>query len=120
VREKIIEACLAQAAREHYPIALAVANPTGGTAFVSSKRQCHGPYGITAQLKAQTAASFGRSKTAELYERGNKQINRAPEWMGTSRCRRFSDWSCGETVGAIAQAQPAFREARTRTAPNPR
>src|SRR5580765_5351376 len=78
---KIIEACLAQAARDHYPIALAVANPTGELISFQASDSAMAHTGITAQLKAQTAAKFRRS-TAELYERGNKQINRAPEWMG--------------------------------------
>jgi len=36
---------------------------------------------VTAQLKAKTAAKF-RRPTRELYDRVNRQINRAPEWMG--------------------------------------
>src|SRR5262249_38434428 len=35
----------------------------------------------TAQLKAQTAARWQRP-TSELWERVNKQVNRAPEFIG--------------------------------------
>jgi glc operon protein GlcG len=78
---KIIEACLAQAARDHYPIALAVVDPAGYLLSYQATDGATGNTGITAQQKAKTAAIFRRS-TAELYERANKQVNRAPEWMG--------------------------------------
>ena len=78
---KIIEACLAQAARDHYPIALAVVDPSGYLLSYQATDGATGNTGITAQQKAKTAAIFRRS-TAELYERANKQVNRAPEWMG--------------------------------------
>src|SRR4029077_12535471 len=35
----------------------------------------------TAELKATTAAHW-RRPTIELWDRVNKQVNRAPEWMG--------------------------------------
>src|SRR2546423_10285142 len=78
---KVIEACLTQAAREHFPITVAVVDSAG---YIVSYQATDGPMahtGVTAQLKAKTAAVFRRS-TAELYERVNKQVNRAPEWMG--------------------------------------
>src|SRR5437868_4924530 len=78
---KIIETCIAQATRDHYPIALAVVNPAGYLLSYQAMDGATGNTGVTAQLKAKTAAKFRRS-TAELYERANKQINRAPEWMG--------------------------------------
>jgi len=78
---KIIEACLAQAARDHYPIALAVVDSAGYLLSYQATDGATGNTGVTAQLKAKTAAKFRRS-TAELYERVNKQVNRAPEWMG--------------------------------------
>ena len=78
---KIIEACLAQAGREGYPIALAVVDSAGYLVSYQSTDGATGNTGVTAQLKAKTAAKF-RRPTAELYERVNKQINRAPEWMG--------------------------------------
>ena len=78
---KIIEACLTQAARDHYPIALAVVDSEGYLLSYQATDGATGNTGMTAQLKAKTAAKFRRS-TAELYERVNKQINRAPEWMG--------------------------------------
>jgi glc operon protein GlcG len=78
---KVIEACLAQAARDHYPIALAVVDSAGYLVSYQSTDGATGNTGVTAQLKAKTAAKF-RRPTSELYDRVNKQINRAPEWMG--------------------------------------
>ena len=98
---KIIEACLAQAARDHFPIALAVVDSAG---YIVSYQATDGPMahtGVTAQLKAKTAAKFRRS-TAELYERVNKQVNRAPEWMGYFPIPGgFPIIVQGEVVGAI-------------------
>ena len=78
---KVIEACLAQAARDHYPIALAVVDSAGYLVSYQSTDGATGNTGVTAQLKAKTAAKF-RRPTRELYDRVNRQINRAPEWMG--------------------------------------
>ena len=78
---KMIEACLTQAARDHYPIALAVVDSAGYLLSYQSTDGATGNTGMTAQLKAKTAAKFRRA-TLRLYERVNKQINRAPEWMG--------------------------------------
>jgi len=78
---KMIEACLAQAARDHYPIALAVVDSAGYLISYQATDGATGNTGETAQRKAKTAAKFRRA-TGELYERVNKQINRAPEWMG--------------------------------------
>src|SRR5258706_9658707 len=78
---KMIEACLAQAARDHYPIALAVVDSAGYLMSYQATDGATGNTGVTAQLKAKTAAKFRRA-TGELYERVNKQVNRAPEWMG--------------------------------------
>ena len=98
---KMIEACLTQAAREHFPIALAVVDSAG---YIVSYQATDGPMahtGVTAQLKAKTAAKFRRS-TAELYERVNKQVNRAPEWMGYFPIPGgFPIIVQGEVVGAI-------------------
>ena len=78
---KMIEACLAEAARDRYPIALAVVDSAGYLLSYQATDGATGNTGVTAQLKAKTAAKFRRS-TGELYERVNRQINRAPEWMG--------------------------------------
>jgi len=60
-----------------------------------------GNTGVTAQLKAKTAAKF-RRPTGELYERVNRQINRAPEWMGYFPIPGgFPVVVQGEVVGAI-------------------
>ena len=79
--QRIIGACMATAARDHFPIALAVVDPAGNLLAFQATGPGLGHTGLTAQLKAKTAAKFRRS-TADLYERVNKQINRAPEWMG--------------------------------------
>jgi uncharacterized protein GlcG (DUF336 family) len=78
---KMIEACMAEAARDRYPIALAVVDSAGYLLSYQSTDGATGNTGVTAQLKAKTAAKF-RRPTRELYERVNRQINRAPEWMG--------------------------------------
>src|SRR5579864_4423890 len=58
---KIIEACLAQAARDHYPIALAVVDPAGYLLSYQATDGATGNTGVTAQQKAKTAAIFRRS-----------------------------------------------------------
>ena len=98
---KMIEACLAQAARDHYPIALAVVDSAGYLVSYQSTDGATGNTGVTAQLKAKTAAKF-RRETGELYERKNKQINRAPEWMGDfAQPGGFPIFVGREMVGAI-------------------
>src|SRR5258705_10848648 len=64
---KIIEVCLAQAARDHYPIALAVVDSAGYMLSYQATDGATGNTGVTAQLKAKTAAKFRRA-TGELYE----------------------------------------------------
>jgi glc operon protein GlcG len=97
----MIEACLAQAARDRYPIALAVVDSAGYLLSYQSTAGATGNTGVTAQLKAKTAALF-RRPTSELYERVNRQINRAPEWMGYFPVPGgFPIVVQGEVVGAI-------------------
>ncbi len=98
---KMIEACMAEAARDRYPIAIAVVDSAGYLLSYQATDGATGNTGETAQRKAKTAAKF-RSSTAELYERANKQINRAPEWMGYFPIPGgFPIEVQGETVGAI-------------------
>ena len=98
---KMIEACLAQAARDGYPIALAVVDSAGYLLSYQSTDGATGNTGVTAQLKAKTAAKF-RRPTSELYERVNRQVNRAPEWMGYFPIPGgFPIVVQGEVVGAI-------------------
>ncbi len=98
---KIIETCLAEAARDHFPITLAVVDPAGYLLSYQATEGATGNTGVTAQLKAKTAAKFRRS-TAELYERVNKQVNRAPEWMGYFPVPGgYPIIVAGEVVGAI-------------------
>ena len=105
---KVIEACLAQAARDHYPIAIAVVDSAGYMMSYQATDGATGNTGVTAQLKAKTAAKFRRS-TAELYERVNKQVNRAPEWMGYFPIPGgFPIVVQGEVVGAIGVGSAGF------------
>jgi len=98
---RMIEICLAQAARDGYPIALAVVDSAGYLLSYQSTDGATGNTGVTAQLKAKTAAKF-RRPTGQLYERVNKQINRAPEWMGYFPIPGgFPIVVQGEVVGAI-------------------
>lgn len=78
---KLIDACFAQAASAGFPIALAVTDSAGYLVSYEATTPEMRHTGLTAQLKAKTAAKFRRS-TADLYERTNKNINRAAEWMG--------------------------------------
>ncbi len=98
---KMIETCMAQAARERYPVALAVVDSAGYLVSYQSTDGATGNTGVTAQLKAKTAAKFRRT-TSELYERVNTHINRAPEWMGYFPIPGgFPVVVQGEVVGAI-------------------
>jgi uncharacterized protein GlcG (DUF336 family) len=98
---KMIEACIAEAARDRYPIAIAVVDSAGYLISYQATDGATGNTGETAQRKAKTAAKF-RSSTAELYDRVNKQVNRAPEWMGYFPIPGgFPIEVQGETVGAI-------------------
>ena len=98
---KMIEACMAEAARDKYPIALAVVDSAGYLVSYQSTDGATGNTGVTAQLKAKTAALF-RRPTRELYDRVNRQINRAPEWMGYFPIPGgFPIVVQGEVVGAI-------------------
>ena len=98
---KMIEACIAEAARDRYPIAIAVVDSAGYLISYQATDGATGNTGETAQRKAKTAAKF-RNSTAELYDRVNKQVNRAPEWMGYFPIPGgFPIDVQGETVGAI-------------------
>jgi glc operon protein GlcG len=98
---KMIEACMAEAARDRYPIALAVVDSAGYLLSYQSTDGATGNTGVTAQLKAKTAAKF-RRPTGELYDRVNRQVNRAPEWMGYFPIPGgFPVIVQGEVVGAI-------------------
>ena len=98
---KMIEACIAEAARDRYPIAIAVVDSAGYLISYQATDGATGNTGETAQRKAKTAAKF-RSSTAELYDRVNKQVNRAPEWMGYFPIPGgFPIEVQGETVGAV-------------------
>jgi glc operon protein GlcG len=110
---KMIEACLTQAAHDHYPIALAVVDSAGYlVSYQSADGAAMGHTGLTAQLKAKTAAKFRRA-TGELYERVNKQINRAPEWMGYFPVPGgFPIVVQGEVVGAIGAGSAGLSAGR--------
>jgi uncharacterized protein GlcG (DUF336 family) len=55
----------------------------------------------TAELKATTAAHW-RRPTIELWDRVNKQVNRAPEWMGDfAQPGGFPIFIGADMVGAV-------------------
>ena len=113
---KMIEACMAEAARDRYPIALAVVDSAGYLLSYQSTDGATGNTGVTAQLKAKTAAKF-RRPTGELYERVNRQINRAPEWMGYFPIPvAFPSLFRAKSSARSAPGQRAYRAARTRIA----
>jgi glc operon protein GlcG len=99
--QKMMEACFAQAARGHFPIALAVTDSAGNLVAYQTTDGPMAHTGLTAQLKAKTAAVFRRA-TGDLSDRVNKQINRAPEWMGYFPIAGgFPVVVQGEVVGAM-------------------
>ena len=98
---KMAEACMEYAARLKIDVSLAVVDPAGNLlAFLAAEGATETSI-LTAQLKAKTAARW-RRPTAELFERVNKQINRAPEFVGDfPQAGGFPLFINGELVGAV-------------------
>lgn len=98
---KMAEACMDFAARQKIDVSLAVVDPAGNLlAFLAAEGATETSI-LTAQLKAKTAARW-RRPTAELFERVNKQINRAPEFVGDfPQGGGFPLFINGELVGAV-------------------
>jgi uncharacterized protein GlcG (DUF336 family) len=79
---KIADACMAYAAQKKYTnIGISIVDADGTHLSFQGTDGANFTILKTAELKATTAAHW-RRPTSELWERVNKQINRAPEWMG--------------------------------------
>jgi uncharacterized protein GlcG (DUF336 family) len=98
---KMAEVCMEFAATRKIDVSLAVVDPAGNLlAFLAAENATETSI-LTAQLKAKTAARW-RRPTAELFDRVNKQINRAPEFVGDfPQGGGFPLFINGELVGAV-------------------
>ncbi len=99
---KLIDACIAYAGQKKYT-ALGISVVDADATLLSFQ----GTEGAsetalkTAELKATTAAHW-RRPTIELWDRVNKQVNRAPEWMGDfAQPGGFPIFIGTEMIGAI-------------------
>jgi uncharacterized protein GlcG (DUF336 family) len=98
---KLVDACMDIAQKEKFPIAVAVVDPSGNLLSFQATEGATETAILTAQLKAKTAARWSRS-TGELKERVDKQINRAPEFIGDfPHTGGFPIFIKKEMVGAI-------------------
>jgi glc operon protein GlcG len=78
---KLVDACLAFADRNKFgPLGIAVVDPDGTLLSFQGTRGASKTVLETAELKAVTAAHWRRN-TQDLWDRVNKQVNRAPEWL---------------------------------------
>jgi uncharacterized protein GlcG (DUF336 family) len=78
----LIDACIAYAGQKKYTaLGISVVDPDGALLSFQGTEGASETALKTAELKAITAAHW-RRPTIELWERVNKQVNRAPEWMG--------------------------------------
>jgi uncharacterized protein GlcG (DUF336 family) len=85
----------------HTALGIAVVDPDGTLVSFQGTEGASETALETAELKATTAAHWQRS-TIELWERVNKQINRAPEWTGDfAQPGGFPIFIASEMVGAI-------------------
>lgn len=78
---KIVDACLAVAAKQNAKIAVAVVDPYGNLLDYHTMQGASVLAGTTAILKAKTAARWRRS-TAAVNRRLLTGVNRAPQWLG--------------------------------------
>ena len=99
--QKIVDACSAIAAKTHSDIAIAVVDSSGNLLDFHAMEGAS-EAGITkAQLKAKTAARWRRT-TEDLFQRVNKQINRAPEFLGDfPQPGGYPLFVNGQLVGAV-------------------
>jgi glc operon protein GlcG len=79
--ERLVDACIAIGREKKIPIAVAVVDPHGGLLDFHALDGSTKTSNLTAVLKAETAAKWGR-RTGELSDRVFKNENRAPEWLG--------------------------------------
>jgi uncharacterized protein GlcG (DUF336 family) len=79
---KLVDACMAYAdAKKIRALGISVVDPEGNLLSFQGTDGATSTALKTAELKAVTAAHWRRA-TADLFERVNKQVNRAPEWKG--------------------------------------
>ena len=96
---QLVAACMQFAARA--PVAIAVVDPAGNLLAFEAMEGATETAILTAQLKAKTAARW-RRPTSELFDRVNKQENRAPEFVGDfPQPGGFPLFANGELVGAV-------------------
>lgn len=99
--QKIVDACSAIAVKNHSDIAIAVVDPSGNLLDFHAMEGATEAAITTAQLKAKTAARWRRT-TEDLFERVNKQVNRAPEWLGDfPQPGGYPLFVNGQLVGAV-------------------
>ena len=99
---KLIDACVAYAGQKKYTaLGISVVDADGTLLSFQGTEGSAATALETAQLKATTAAHW-RRPTIELWDRVNKQVNRAPEWMGDfAQPGGFPIFLGTEMVGAI-------------------
>ena len=87
--------------KKYTALGISVVDPTGTLMSFQGTEGASGTALKTAELKATTAAHW-RRPTIELWDRVNKQVNRAPEWMGDfAQPGGFPIFIGNEMVGAI-------------------
>ena len=98
----LVDACIAYAGQKKYTaLGISVVDPDGTLLSFQGTEGASGTTLKTAELKATTAAHW-RRPTIELWDRVNKQVNRAPEWMGDfAQPGGFPIFIGNEMVGAI-------------------
>ncbi len=99
---KLIDACVAYADQKKYTaLGISVVDPDGTLLSFQGTEGSTATALETAQLKATTAAHW-RRPTIELWDRVNKQVNRAPEWKGDfAQPGGFPIFIGTEMIGAI-------------------
>jgi uncharacterized protein GlcG (DUF336 family) len=99
---RLIDACVAYANEKKYTqLGIAVTDTDATLLAFQGTEGASATALETAELKATTAAHW-RRPTIELWERVNKQVNRAPEWMGDfAQPGGFPIFIDREMVGAI-------------------
>ncbi len=99
--QKIVDACSAIAAKTRADIAIAVVDPSGNLLDFHAMEGATEAAITTAQLKAKTAARWRRT-TEDLFQRVNKQVNRAPEFLGDfPQPGGYPLFVNGQLVGAV-------------------
>jgi glc operon protein GlcG len=100
--KRLVDACMEFGARmPEIPLAIAVVDPAGNLMSFHAMENATETAGLTAQLKAKTAARW-RRQTSELFDRVNNNVNRAPEFVGDfPQSGGYPLFIEGELVGAV-------------------